>query len=201
MAIDLTSASDGTLRLFGNKQYVYNLAANRWERVIYTTPSATITSDYDGKSDGAQVYAGQQVRMSVKWNQNVSSSLFNQSMLTTTGITPTIQNFAQDSVDPSLYTFNFSFTGPVGQITIPANSVSVFTNINNSVIFSEAIPGAYLPYASLSIVSKTNNPSNTSMNLFSFVDSNFKNVFRYFTTSIKLYSSNIQHEQSSTKNL
>ena len=198
MAIDLTPAADGTLRLLGNKQYIYNSAATRWERVIPVVPNATITSDYDGKSDGVQVYAGQQVKMSIKWNQNVSSSLFNQSMLTTTGTGTTIQNFAQDSVDPSLYTFNFSFTGPLGQITIPANSVSVFTNTNNSVIFSEAIPGAYLPYASMSIISKTNTQTNTPINVFSFIDPNFKNVLRYFTTGL-IFTTTATNDTSSAQ--
>jgi len=136
--------------------------------------------------------------MSVKWNQNVSSSLFNQSMLTTTGTGTTIQNFAQDSVDPSLYTFNFSFTGPLGQITIPANSVSVFTNTNNSVIFSEAIPGAYLPYASMSIVSKVNTQTNTLINVFSFIDPNFKNVLRYFTSS-QVFTTNATNDTNSAQ--
>jgi hypothetical protein len=198
MAIDLTPTADGTLRLLGNKQYIYKSAANRWERVILVVPNATITSDYDGKSDGAQVYAGQQVRMSVKWNQNVSSSLFNQSMLTTTGITPTIQNFAQDSVDASLYTFNFSFTGPLGQITIPANSVSVFTNTNNSVIFSEAVPGAYLPYAIMSIEPKSITYNNVLTTIFSFIDPNFKNVLRYFTAS-QVYTSSSTNDTNSSQ--
>jgi len=196
MSYDLTPAPNGSSRLLGNnKVYLYNSAATRWERVIAGPPNATILADFDGKSDGTQVYAGQQVKITIKWNQPISTNVFNQSMLVTTGTGTTIQNFAQDSVDPSLYTLNFSFTGPLGQISIPANTVNYGSN--NLTIYSEAILGAYLPYATLNIVSKTNNPSNTSMNLFSFIDLNFKNVLRYFTTS-QIFTTSATNDTSGT---
>jgi hypothetical protein len=196
MSYDLTPAPNGSSRLLGNnKVYVYNSTATRWERVIAGPPNATILADYDGKSDGTQVYAGQQVRITIKWNQPISTNLFSQSMLVTTGTGTTIQNFAQDSVDPSLYTLNFSFTGPLGQISIPANTVNYGSN--NLVIYSESIPGAYLPYATMSIVAKTNNSSNTTMNIYSFIDSNFKNVLRYFTTS-QIFTTSSTNDTSGT---
>lgn len=43
MAYDLTATTNGTYRLLGNKQYVYNSSATRWERVVPTAPDATVT--------------------------------------------------------------------------------------------------------------------------------------------------------------
>lgn len=181
MAYDLTAAANGTYRVLGGKQYVYNAAGTRWERVILAAPDATVTTVWDGKEDSAQVTAGQPVTVTVKWNQPVTTSQFTQAMVSLTGTAAAIQagSFAQDSVDSSLYRFIFSFSGAVGQVTIPAGSV-VVGGLNNLVTYSEAVPGAYLPYAALSVVSK----NSTTYPVYKFSDPNTGLTTRFFTTNL-----------------
>jgi hypothetical protein len=179
MSYDLSPAANSTLRLLGNKQYIYNSAATRWERVIAVPPTAVITSNYDGKADGAQIVAGQQVQLLIQWNQPVNTSQFTANMLSLTGNTAALSSFAQDTTDPSLYKANFSFTGALGQVYIPANSV-VVNNLKNSVIYSEALAGAYLPYATLRVESY----SSQANPVYTFFDPNFSNSVRQFTNNM-----------------
>jgi len=179
MAIDLTPDADGTYRNFGNKLYIYNSASTRWERANTSSLTANVSIDYDGKASGSQVISGQSVAVTVKWNIPVNTSQFSTANLSLTGASTSVTSFAQDSVDPKLYKFNFSFAGAVGQISIPAGQVSV-NNLSNLPIYSEAIAGAYLPYALLSVVSK----SNTSNPVFTFSDPNFLNATRQIANNM-----------------
>jgi len=181
MAYDLTAAANGTYRVLGGKQYIYNATSARWERVILAAPDATVTAIWDGKEDSAQVTAGQPVSVSVKWNQPVTTSQFTQAMVSLTGTGAAIQagSFVQDSVDSSLYRFVFSFSGAVGQVSIPEGAVSV-GGLSNLVTYSEAVPGAYLPYAAIDVVSK----GSTTYPVYRFNDPNTGQAVRFFTTNM-----------------
>ena len=181
MAYDLTATTNGTYRVLGNKQYIYNSSATRWERVVPSAPDATVTVVWDGKENNAQVIAGQLITATVKWNQSITTSQFTQAMVSLTGTGAAIQSgsFVQDSSDTSLYRFVFSFSGAVGQVYIPAGSV-VVNNLSNLVTYSEAVPGAYLPYASLSVVSK----NSTTYPVYKFNDPNTGQTTRFFTSNL-----------------
>jgi hypothetical protein len=181
MAYDLTAAANGTYRVLGGKQYIYNATSARWERVILAAPDATVTAAWDGKEDNAQVTANQPILVSVKWNQPVTTSQFTQAMVSLTGTGAAIQagSFVQDSVDSSLYRFTFSFSGAVGQVSIPAGAVSV-GGLSNLVTYSEAVPGAYLPYAAIDVVSK----NSATYPVYKFNDPNTGQTVRFFTTNM-----------------
>jgi len=180
MAYDLTATTNGTYRLLGNKQYIYNSSATRWERVVPTAPDATITIDYSGADTGAQVVVGQLITATITWNQPVSTSEFTQAMLSfnPSAASSNVAGFTQ--VSSAVYRFTFSFSGAFCQFYIPANSVTI-NNSNNLDLYSPVVPGAYLPYAIMSVVQKTT--GNSTYTVYAFNDPNFSNATRYFTVA------------------
>jgi hypothetical protein len=182
MAYDLTATTDGTLRTLGNKQYIYNAAKTRWDRVLPKLLAADITVDYDGKETGNSYIANQYVTGTVIWNQPVTS--FGTSNISFTFGSGTIFNntVTQDLFDPKKYTFLFQYSGAVGQFAIPANSVtsSQDNTVNPLTIYSPAIPGVYKPYPVITIVSKTAN----NVPVYSIDDPFTPGVTRYFSKNL-----------------
>ena len=180
MAYDLTATTNGTYRLLGNKQYVYNSSATRWERVVPTAPDATVTVEYSGSDTGAQAVVGQLITATITWNQPVSTSQFTQSMLSfnPSAASSNVAGFTQ--VSSAVFRFTYSFSGAFCQFYIPANSVTV-NGSNNLDLYSPVVPGAYLPYALIAAVQKTT--GNSTYTVYSFNDPNFSNATRYFTVA------------------
>ena len=183
MSYDLTAPLlDGTLRILGTKQYIYNAAKTRWDRVLPKLLAADITVDYDGKETGNSYIANQYVTGTVTWNQPVTS--FGASNITFTFGSGTIFNntVTQDLADPKKYTFLFQYSGAVGQFSIPASSVtsSQDNTVNPLTIYSPAIPGVYKPYPVITIVPKTG----AFVSVYSIADSFTPGVTRYFSTNL-----------------
>lgn len=191
MAFDLTPAVDGTRRIFGSKEYYYDVASTRWIRIPSIVPNATITISYTGSDTNNQVVVGQLVRATITWNRPVSSDEFDQTMITfnQSDAANNITNFALQSIDTnsSVFTFNFSFSGALSQFYIPAYSVTIAGNTNLD-IYSPVVPGAYLPYALQEIIQKTT--GNSIYTVYSFIDTEYSNALRYFTVAATGTSAN-----------
>lgn len=191
MAFDLTPAADGTRRILGEKEYYYNVASTRWIRIPSIVPNATITISYAGSDTNSKVVVGQPVTATITWNRPVSSGEFANSMITfnQSNAANNITNFTLQSTSnsSSVFTFNFSFSGALSQFYIPANSVTIAGNSNLD-IYSPAVPGAYLPYVLQELIQKST--GNSTYTVYSFVDTEYSNVSRYFTVAATGTTSN-----------
>jgi hypothetical protein len=191
MAFDLTPAPDGTRRIFGEKEYYYNVASTRWIRIPSIVPNATIAMSYAGVDTNSKVIVGQPVTATITWNRPVSSDEFANSMITfnQSNAANNITNFTLQSTSnsSSVFTFNFSFSGALAQFYIPANSVTIAGNSNLN-IYSPVVPGVYLPYVVKEVVQKST--GNSIYTVYSFVDTDYSNTLRYFTVSSTNQSQN-----------
>ena len=182
MAYDLTATTNGTIRVLGAKSYIYNSTAARWDRLIPITPDAQIDIIYAGSDTSSRVVTGQIITVTITWNQAVSSSQFTQAMLVFNPSTAAsnVTGFTQVSGTTNQFTFKFSFTGALGQFYIPDNSVTI-NGASNSAIYSPVVPGAYLPYALMSIVQKST--GNSIYTIYSFTDTTYSNATRYVSVT------------------
>jgi len=188
MSYDLTAAEDGTTRTLGNKLYTYNLALNRWDRVIPNPSSsglsANIIVDYDGKSDGSLYNAVQYVTANVTWSQSVVS--FGSNNISFTFGNGNIYNnqVTQDISISNRYYFLFQFSGPVGQFEILNGTVATNDGITNTQIYSPAVAGVYRPYPIISLLTKE------SIVAYSLSDPYFPGVTRYLCCNLGTTSAN-----------
>lgn len=182
MSFDLTTATDGTARTLGTKNYQYNATKGRWDRVTSSTVSAgtglsaNISINYDGYP--GNYVSPQYATALVSWNQPVTN-FSTSSIIFNFGNGTIYQNtVTQVSGSTTDYQFLFSMNGAVGQFQISSGTVLTSASATNSLIYSPAIAGAYRPYPTLSLVSRY-----SAVPVYTITDTFFPGVVRYFSTA------------------